>query len=138
MGVDKAPVNVNDAKKTKFFRNLAVAVIVLVVFFTLPSLCGAHGNHHGHSHDEPASFKYSKQANEEILNAEHHHDHDHHEHGHHDHDHHHGHGHEHGPGCNHNHDHGHAHSQGHKQAETKSREIPLGKCTPSLKHVTVE
>lgn len=105
MGGNKEPVNVNDAKRKTFFRNCAVAIIVFVVFFTLPSLCGAHGNnHHGHSHDEPASFKYSKQANEELLREEHHHGHHHH-------------GHE------HSHD---SHDHGHHHAETTSKNIPLG------------
>ncbi len=114
MGGNNIPVNVNDAKSKTFFRNLAIGIIVLLVFFTLPNLCGAHGNHdhHGHSHDEPASFKYSKQANEELLREEHDH--------HHDHDHH-GHVHSHG-----GHDHSHGHQHG--EATTKTKEIPLGLC----------
>ncbi|KAG4073960.1 hypothetical protein HA402_014165 [Bradysia odoriphaga] len=110
MAGNKPPVNVNDSKRNTFFRNLAIVVIVFVVFFTLPSLCGAHGNHHGHSHDEPASFKYSKQANEELIKDEHHHDH--------------GHGHSHGHD-GHSHD-SHDHSHGHKHAETKPpRELDM-------------
>lgn len=111
MGGNKLPVNVNDVQRKTFFRNLAIVIIVFVVFFTLPNLCGAHGDHdhHGHSHDEPASFKYSKQANEELLKEEHHHTHD---------DHH-GHHHE-------GHDHSHGGHHGHQHAETKSKDIPLG------------
>lgn len=109
---NKLPVNVNDAKRKTFFRNLAVVIIVFVVFFTLPSLCGAHEHdhdhdHHGHSHDQPASFKYSKQANEQLLREEHH--------DHHGHDHVHGH-----------HDHGHDHGHGFKHSEGQSKDIPLG------------
>lgn len=119
MGGNTTPVNVNDAKRKTFFRNLALAIIVFLVFFTLPNLCGAHGSHqhdhHGHSHDEPASFKYSRQANEEILKKEEHHHHGHHHH-HHDDD---GHGHAHG----HGNDHGHGHRA---EAKTTSKQIPLG------------
>lgn len=57
-----------------FLRNLALGVIVCLFFLTLPSLCGAHSqdghDHHDHSHGEPASFKYSRQANEDILKNE--------------------------------------------------------------------
>lgn len=119
MGAIKPPVNVNDHKRKTFFRNLAVVIIVVLVFFTLPSLCGAHGDH-DHSHDEPASFKYSRQANEKILREEHHHNHHDHyhessHHGHHDH------GHEH-----HEHSHGHHHHHYEESVNKKSAEIPLG------------
>lgn len=77
-----------------FLRNIALGLIVCIVFLTLPSLCGAHSHdgsdHHGHSHDDvPPSFKYSRQANEDILKkaAHYHHDHAHAGHGHGDHKH---------------------------------------------------
>ncbi|KAJ6648364.1 Protein catecholamines up [Pseudolycoriella hygida] len=126
MGDTRIPVNVKDVETKTFFRNLAIVIIVFVVFFTLPSLCGAHGSqHHGHSHDEPASFKYSRQANEEHHHSHHDHD-DHghvHSHGHGGHDHVHSHGH---GGHDHVHSHGHDHSHGsHSSENKKSNEMPL-------------
>lgn len=94
-------IRVDDHKRSTFFRNVAIGIILLMVFLTLPNLCGAH-DEHGHSHDEPPSFKYSRQANEEFLKQEEHH--------HHDHDDHHGHAHGHGHG---HHDHGHGHKAHH-------------------------
>lgn len=72
-------------EERKLNRRLIALVLFLVVFFfTLPTLCGAH------SHNEPPSFKYSRQANEELHDHHHHDDHHHHhhddDHGHHHHD----------------------------------------------------
>ncbi|XP_065218225.1 zinc transporter Slc39a7-like [Planococcus citri] len=54
---------------SKYFKVLALLIIVTIVFFSFPSFCNAH-NHHDHDHDhehhhheEPPSFKYSKEAN---------------------------------------------------------------------------
>lgn len=91
-----------------FLRNIALGLIVCIVFLTLPSLCGAHSHdgsdHHGHSHDEPPSFKYSRQANEEILKKTAHA----------------GHGHD----DHHNHD---AHHQDHKHKDDR-KPVELGTC----------
>lgn len=101
-----------------FLRNLALAAIVCIVFLTLPTLCGAHDGHH-HSHDEPPSFKYSRESNEQFLKeqaasaaaASH--------------------GHTHGGagGCGHDHGHGGGdaghHQHGHKSA--KPAPLELGK-----------
>lgn len=90
-------IHVDDHKDGgTFLRNVALGLILCLVFLSLPSLCGGHSHdgsdHHGHSHDEPASFKYSRQANEEILKKKdahtgHGHENDHH-HQQHNHDHH--------------------------------------------------
>jgi len=89
-------------QRNNLLKYVAIGVICVIVFLTLPSVV-AHGDHghdhdHHHHHDNP-SFKYSKQANEEVHHHHHHghdHDHDHdHDHGHHHgHDHHHEHHHE--------------------------------------------
>lgn len=70
-------------------RYLAIGLIVLIVFLSLPNFCGAHS-------DDSPSFKYSKQANEHFEDNLVH------EAGH-------GHAHEHGKGCGH----GHAHEPHH-------------------------
>lgn len=62
----------------RLMRNVALALVAVIVFFCFPNLvsgdCGhdhgvGHGHHH-HHHDhehisEPASFKWSREANEE-------------------------------------------------------------------------
>lgn len=79
-----------------FLRNLAIGLTVLIVFLSLPNYCSGdcgHANHdheHHHHHvDEPASFKWSRQANEVHDAGDHHHhpddSHHHHEHKHHHH-----------------------------------------------------
>ncbi|WAR31095.1 S39A7-like protein [Mya arenaria] len=88
------------------FEQLEVSVIGTV-----------YGDDHGHSHDEPASFKYSKQANEEPPPAAENHGHAH-SHGHgHSHEGH-GHGHE---GHGHSHE-GHGHSHG-DQPKEKPKQV---------------
>lgn len=58
---------------------IALALLIILIFFGFPALCGGHG----HSHDEhPPSFKYSKQANEQFKQTEHVHHHHEHEHEH--------------------------------------------------------
>ena len=115
-----------------------------------------HDDHgHGHAHDEPASFKYSRQANEPNAHQNHGHAHSH-DHGQHDKYHDHGHGHAHDEpasfkysraaneanegGHAHNHDHdahghghghsheGHGHAQSHEEPtkEVKSRSRDTG------------
>lgn len=56
---------------------IAIGVLVVLIFLDQPVPCHTHG----HSHDEPPSFKYSKQANENFAKSRHsddHHDHHHH------------------------------------------------------------
>lgn len=98
-------IRVDDHKNNTFLRNVAIGVILLLVFLTLPNLCGAHGDH-GHSHDEPAGFKYSREANEQFLKEQHDHHAAHHGHAHG------GHGHD-------DHHHGHAHH------ETKTKDLGM-------------
>ncbi|XP_055712632.1 protein catecholamines up [Phlebotomus papatasi] len=75
----KSAVRVDgESPRRSYRRIIAICLIVIVIFFTLPTLCGAHG--HDHDHEEP-SFKYSREANEPPSH-QHHHDH-HHDHGNH-------------------------------------------------------
>lgn len=75
------------------WRKLAIGAIIFIVLLSLPKYCSgdcghSHDDPHHHHHhvDEPASFKWSKQANEaEHLHDHHHHDHDHQGHEHHHH-----------------------------------------------------
>ncbi|GAB0087136.1 Protein catecholamines up [Sergentomyia squamirostris] len=76
---DKSAVRMDgEIPQKSYKRAIALCLIVIVLFFTLPTLCGAHGDHdHDHESHEPPSFKYSREANEE---AHHHHEHHHHHH----------------------------------------------------------
>lgn len=109
MGEKTKLKNVSDHETNQFWRMVAIGAIILIVFLSLPPLCSAHSHdspdhhhHHDHDHDhdhghhhhheEPASFKWSKQANvvyEEEEGVHSHHDHHHDHNDHHDHDHHH-------------------------------------------------
>lgn len=42
----------------------ASVILVLSCLAVLFTICHCHGGHHGHSHDEAPSFKYSRAANE--------------------------------------------------------------------------
>lgn len=77
-----------DVVSKRLLRNAAIALIVLIVFFCFPNLVtgdcghdhgdGHHHHHHHHQHEhieEPASFKWSRAANEEVP---HEHEHEHH------------------------------------------------------------
>ncbi|XP_067001515.2 zinc transporter Slc39a7 [Anabrus simplex] len=47
-------------------RIIVVLIICFIIFFSLPYVCESHGhshNGHEHSHQEPPSFKYSREAN---------------------------------------------------------------------------
>lgn len=110
-------IHVDDHKDGgTFLRNIALGLIVCLVFLTMPRLCGAHSHdnsdHHGHSHDIPPSYKYSRQANEDILKKEAA-AHNHHGHAHAGHDH---------DNAQHNHD---AHHQDHKHKDDK-KPVELG------------
>lgn len=50
-----------DADRRVWIFRIIVAVVLLMVFLDLPSVCEAHG------HDETPSFKYSKEANEVYV-----------------------------------------------------------------------
>ncbi|XP_055919330.1 protein catecholamines up [Eupeodes corollae] len=109
-----------EVENNKWKRNLAIAAMLLVVFLSLPAVCKSHGA------QQPASFKYSKEANENFdKNAAkpHIHDHGHHHHHDHDHDHehHHHHDHDHDHGHHHDHDHGH-HAHLHEESTKTTRE----------------
>lgn len=91
MGDKQKIKNLSDHESNAFWRSIAIGAIILIVFLSLPHLCSAcdghdhhhHGHdHHHHHHEEPASFKWSKQANEAYEDHQHHH---HHHHGEHDH-----------------------------------------------------
>lgn len=109
--------------------------LIFVISCSSNASCQDHGHghdHHGHAHDDmmPASFKYSRAANEPSAADEHHHQEfdDLHDHDHYDHDHHDDHGHSHDD--HHSHDHhghshdDHAHSHSHapppKRAQTQT------------------
>lgn len=125
MGKEKEQHVIADTKFSTILRNIALGVIVLLVFMSLPGLCRSHQGHHHHD-DEPASFKWSRQANEDFdtdavapapgVKCNHGHDHDHHDHHGHDHqhghDHHHAHEHDAHAHYQHDHDH-HGHSHDH-------------------------
>lgn len=77
-----------DVVSKRLLRNAAIALIVVIVFFCFPNLVtgdcghdhgdGHHHHHHHHEHDhieEPASFKWSRAANEKVS---HEHEHEHH------------------------------------------------------------
>lgn len=100
-GQNKAKT-VSDHESNQLLRSIAIGAIIFIVFLSLPKLCSAdcghshehhhhdhdHGHHHDdhdhghHHHEEPASFKWSRQANE-AYEDEHNHQ------GHHGHQHHH-------------------------------------------------
>lgn len=89
--------NVSDHESNQLWRSIAIGAIIFIVFLSLPKLCSAdcghshehhhHDHDHGHHHDEPASFKWSRQANEasEKEHNTHGHHHNHHHHGEHEH-----------------------------------------------------
>lgn len=84
--VSQKPISVNQSTH-QLWRNIAIGIIVVIVFLSLPNYCSGdcghdhHGHGHDHHHHEPASFKWSQQANEhhheESENADHHHHHHH-------------------------------------------------------------
>lgn len=82
-------IHIEDHKNNgTFIRNVAIGLILLMVFLTLPSICAGHGSHghnhdgghghshngHGHSHeqhvDAKPSFKYSREVNEQYEESE--------------------------------------------------------------------
>lgn len=116
---------VSDHETNQMLRCVCIGIITLILFLSLPQMCsscnghGHHGHdHHHHDHDdhhhnEPASFKWSRAANEQPDSHHHHVDDHNHHHGHHDHhDDHHHHQHE-------EHSHGQA-KKDQKTAESKS------------------
>ncbi|KAG8248715.1 hypothetical protein J6590_033889 [Homalodisca vitripennis] len=69
------PSEHNISFRKQFLNRVLLGILIFLIFFNFPYLCGGHGHSHedghmsghGHSHDheikEPPSFKYSKQAN---------------------------------------------------------------------------
>lgn len=126
--IKKKVNNIGDYEKSDLLRNLAIGVAILIVFFSLPSFCtGDCGHAHDHMHaddphhvhhhhhddliEEPASFKWSKAANEGLDSAE-----DHsasHEHGHHHHPH----------AQDHTHHHHHSDENKHEQSAQKNKTV---------------
>lgn len=99
--MNQESLTLEERSRRRFRRNAAILCIVVLSFFSLPTLCSSHSHedhdHHHHEHDVNPSFKYSRQANEEFTppvkkqhhQHEHSHDHHGHDHGHHHHEHHH-------------------------------------------------
>lgn len=98
MGENIQLKRISDHESNHLLRSLAIGAIILIVFLSLPHFCSAecghshdhhdHHHHHDHDHDhdhghhdEPASFKWTKKANE-IYEEEQHHHHDSHHHSH--------------------------------------------------------
>lgn len=110
--------NVNNSNNKLCRRNVITGLLIITIFLSLPVLCKGHGDHYHDNSGKPASFKYSREANEEFINEQHSNEHVHHEHHSHgsnhddSHKHHH---HNHDHGHHHNHDHGHHHNHGHKE-----------------------
>ncbi|KAK0096114.1 hypothetical protein PV326_006402 [Microctonus aethiopoides] len=77
--------------KHSFWVKVALAAFVVIIFLDLPALCQGHSHHdhdddddhHHHHHNEPSSFKYSREANENLKPLNSHHNHDDHDHVHH-------------------------------------------------------
>ena len=72
------------AASTCIFRRRCQMLLCIVAVCLLPGILHGHGHahydndHHGHAHDEPASFKYSREANDPVCAADgHSHDHGH-------------------------------------------------------------
>lgn len=68
---EKKSKNVFEYETNQLLRSIAIGLIVLVLFLSFPSYCTgecSHGHHdhddHHHQHpEEPASFKWSREAN---------------------------------------------------------------------------
>ncbi|XP_011304359.1 protein catecholamines up [Fopius arisanus] len=90
MGRENVELSSSPSKHTIWIK-IAVAAIILIIFLNLPLICESQGHHHheGHHHHddhdhhdhphEPASFKYSRQANDPSIknpHENHHHDHE--------------------------------------------------------------
>lgn len=110
-------ISIGERQKRNFYRNCAIGLALFIVFMSLPSLCAGHGHDHDHDHHhhhaEPASFKWSREANELYEEELHHHDHGHDHVHHHEHDHIHSHEHVH----EHAHEHVHSHESATKQVQ---------------------
>ncbi len=117
------------SSRSLFFKLAACLLLGIVATTYLAETVNCHGHdHHGHTHDEPAHFKYSKQANQKQPDHGHAHDHHGHAHDHHGHAHdHHGHAHDH-HGHAHDH-HGHAHEQHEQKKATKVEPVKRDQLT---------
>lgn len=77
--ISQKPISINKSTH-QLWRNVAIGIIVVIVFLSLPNYCSGDCEHDHHHHvNEPASFKWSQQANEhhheESENFGHHHHH---------------------------------------------------------------
>lgn len=60
----------NNMARKRLLRSIAIGVIVAIVLLSFPSGCQGHSHddhdhhHHHHQHEEPANFRWSRQANE--------------------------------------------------------------------------
>jgi len=96
------------SSRSLFFKLAACLLLGIVATTYLAETVNCHGHdHHGHTHDEPAHFKYSKQANQKQPDHGHAHDH-------------HGHAHDH---------HGHAHEQHEQKKATKVEPVKRDQLT---------
>ncbi|XP_046398830.1 protein catecholamines up [Ischnura elegans] len=57
-----------DFSVKSFMKKVFIGLIVFIIFMDLPLICQSHG----HSHDEPPAFKYSKEANVKYESHDHH------------------------------------------------------------------
>lgn len=108
MGKLSSQNDVSQRSSSSLLKYIAIGAIAAIVFLSLPGFCLGHDGHH--HHDEPASFKWSREANEGFAEegepavevakpagvkcnhghegGHHHHHHHHDEHDEHDHHHH--------------------------------------------------
>lgn len=69
MGRPDETTCVNSMTKKRLLRSIAIGLIVAIVLLSLPYGCQGHSHHdhdhhHHHHEEEPANFRWSRQANE--------------------------------------------------------------------------
>lgn len=81
--MNRESISIDKQRQRRFRRHVAILLIVVVSFLSLPTLCNSHSHddhHDHHHHDENPSFKYSRQANDDlppVQKQQHHHHHTH-------------------------------------------------------------
>lgn len=116
-------------------NSIRLSAFILVCLAITSYGHGHAHDHHGHAHDEPASFKYSRQANEKKHDQNYGHAHDHHGHAHENHGHAHensGHAHENSGHAHENHGHAHHEPHGHAHEDSPKKTEPRDKFTIAL------